>query len=325
MSTRRDLLAAACALPWAGPGFAQGADDRYPDKPVRFIVPYTAGSVGDLFVRHLSELLRRRLGAVFVIDNRPGASQSIGADAVAKSPADGYTVFLGSQSGLVLNTLARKKLPYDPLKDFAPISMLFNAPMYLFVNPKVQANRVQELIAVAKANPGKLTFASIGPGTSSHLAGEMLKSMAGIDMLHVPYRGGPEATTALISGEVDVMFNGGNVLPQLTRGKVRAIGIGSSHRLASMPELPTLKESGLPDFDVSPWFAMFAPAGTPRPIVQRLNKEVVAALKEPAIRERAVSLSLEIEPSTAEQLGARLRDDFPVWEKTMRLAGIQPE
>jgi tripartite-type tricarboxylate transporter receptor subunit TctC len=226
---------------------------------------------------------------------------------------------------MVLNTLARKKLPYDPVKDFTPISMLFTAPMYLFVNPSIKANDVHELIALAKAKPGVLTFASIGAGSSSHLAGELLKSRAGIDMLHVPYRGGPEATTALIAGQVDIMFNGGNALPQLERGRVRAIGMGSLKRATTMPNLPTLDEAGLTGFDVSPWFAMFAPTGTPRPLIDLLNKDLVMLLKEQSIRDKAAMLSLEIESSTPDQMAARMKSDFPVWEKVMRQAGIQAE
>ena len=319
VQTSRRALLALSVLPW----FSQAQAD--PAKTVRVIIPYTAGSVGDQFVRHLGELLRRQEGQVYFCDNRPGASQAIGAEAAAKAAPDGTTLFLGTQSGMVLNALARKKLPFDPIKDFEPITMLFTAPMYLFVSASVKAKSVQELIALARANPGKLTFASIGPGSSSHLAGELLKAMAEVDILHVPYRGGPEATNALITGEVDIMFNGGNVLAALTRGKVRAIGMASSRRVSGMPDLPTLNESGLVGFDVSPWFALFAPAGTPQPIIRRLNQEVVALLKDPTLREKAGSLSLDIQPSSPEQLATRLKSDFPVWEKVMRKAGIHPQ
>lgn len=322
---RRALVLSACTLPWLAHAAKSKPEENYPDKPVRFVVPYTAGSVGDLFLRQLAESLTRRLGQAFIIDNRPGASQSIGAIAVVNSAPDGYTLFLGSQSGMVLSSLARKKTSFDPIKDFAPISMLFTAPMFLCINAAVKATRVDDLIALAKANPGKLTFASIGQGTTSHLAGELFKSMAGIDLLHVPYMGGPAASNALASGEVDIMFNGGNVLSYVATGKVRILGAGSAQRIPSKPELPTLAESGLPGYDVSPWFALFAPAATPAPLVQRINKEIAVALKEPQLAERAAALALEIEPSTPKQLASRLAEDFPVWEKVMRKAGIQRE
>ncbi|HSW19755.1 MAG TPA: tripartite tricarboxylate transporter substrate binding protein [Ramlibacter sp.] len=321
---RRAMVLSACALPWLAQA-ARSPEEAYPDRPVRFVVPYTAGSVGDLFLRQLAESLTRKLGQAFIIDNRPGASQAIGAIAVAKSAPDGYTLFLGSQSGMVLSSLARKKASFDPFKDFAPVSMLFTAPLFLCVNTAVKATRVDGLIAMAKANPGKLTFASIGPGTTSHLAGELFKSMAGVDLLHVPYLGGPAASNALAGGEVDMMFNGGNVLSYVAMGKVRVLGAGSAQRVASKPELPTVAESGLPGFDVSPWFALFAPAGTPQPLVMRINKEIAIALKEPQLAERAAALALEIEPSTPKQLASRLAEDFPVWEKVMRKAGIQRE
>ena len=318
------FIACIAALAPLAAGHAQNPA-AYPDHPIRLIVPYTAGSIGDLFVRPVVQRLGEKLGQVVVVENRPGASQAIGASQAARATPDGYTLFMGTQSGLVLNSIAKKKLPYDAQRDFTPVSMLFEAPMYLFVNPSVSARTVQELIAYARANPGKLTFASIGAGTSSHLAGEMLKTMANIDILHVPYKGGPEATTALVAGQVDIMFNGGNVLAQLQRGSVRAIATGGLRRNDTLPTLPTLDESGLTGFDVSPWFALFTPKGVPQPIIDRLNAEITVILKDPSIREKAVALGIEVATSTPDELREKLKSDLPVWTHVMRTAGIEPE
>jgi len=221
-----------------------------------------------------------------VIDNRQGASQAIGAEATAKAPPDGHTVFMGTQSGLVLNTIARKKLPYDPVRDFAPVSVLFSSPLYLVVHPSVPANSVKELVALARARPGKITFASIGNGTSQHLAGEMLRTRAKVDIVHVPYKGSSPAMTDLLGGQV---------------------------------------ESGVADFDITVWFALVTTAGTPRPIIERLNREVGEALRTRELKEKFAAAGIDITPSTPEELGERIRADLPYYGKLMREAGIQPE
>ena len=221
-----------------------------------------------------------------MIDNRQGASQAIGAEATAKAPPDGHTVFMGTQSGLVLNTIARKKLPYDPVRDFAPVSVLFSSPLYLVVHPSVPANSVKELVALARARPGKITFASIGNGTSQHLAGEMLRTRAKVDIVHVPYKGSSPAMTDLLGGQV---------------------------------------ESGVADFDITVWFALVTTAGTPRPIIERLNREVGEALRTRELKEKFAAAGIDITPSTPEELGERIRADLPYYGKLMREAGIQPE
>jgi tripartite-type tricarboxylate transporter receptor subunit TctC len=298
----------------------------FPSRPIRFIVPYTPGGLGDTFARAVGQGLAERMGQPVVIDNRPGASQAIGAEATAKAPPDGYTVFMGTQSGLVLNTLAKKSLPYDPVRDLAPISMLFTSPLYFVVNPSVPAKTVKELIALAQAKPGKLTFASIGPGSSLHLAGEMFRTQAKVDILHVPYKGSSPAMTDLLGGQVDMMFEGGvSSLPHVRSGKLRALATTGRKRTEAMSDLPTMIEAGVPDFDITVWFGLVGPAKTPRPILERLNREVGEILRTPALKEKFAAAGIEITPSTPEELGERIRSDLPYWRKVMREAGIQPE
>jgi tripartite-type tricarboxylate transporter receptor subunit TctC len=298
----------------------------YPSRPIRFIVPFTPGGLGDSFARALGEDLARRMGQPVVIDNRPGASQAIGAEATAKALPDGHTIFMGTQSGLVLNTIARKKLSYDPVRDLAPVSMLFTSPLYLVVHPSLPAASVKELVALARAKPGKLSFASIGNGTSQHLAGELLRTRAKVDLVHVPYKGSSPAMTDLLGGQVDMMFEGGvSSLPHVKSGKLRALATTGRKRTDAMPELPTMAESGVAEFDITVWFAMVAPAGTPRPIIERLNWEVGEVLRTRALKEKFSAAGIDIAPSTPEELGERIRADLPYYGKLMREAGIQPE
>jgi tripartite-type tricarboxylate transporter receptor subunit TctC len=311
------LLAAAASVQ---------AQPAYPARPIRFIVPYTPGGLGDSFARAVGEELAKRMGQPVVIDNRPGASQAIGAEATAKAPADGHTIFMGTQSGLVINTLARKKLPYDPVRDLAPVTMLFTTPLYLVVHPSVPANSVKELIALARARPGKLTFASIGNGSSQHLAGEMLRARAKVDILHVPYKGSSPAMADLLGGQVDMMFEGGvSSLPHVRSGKLRALATTGRKRADAMPELPTMAESGVTDFEFTVWFALIAPAATPRPIIERLNREVGEVLRTRELKDKFAPAGIDIAPSTPEELGERIRADLPYYGRLMREAGIQPE
>jgi len=298
----------------------------YPTRPIRFIVPYTPGGLGDSFARAVGDELAKRLGQPVVIDNRPGASQAIGAEATAKAPPDGHTIFMGTQSGLVINTIARKQLPYDPVRDLTPVTMLFTTPLYLVVHPSVPAHSVKELIALARARPGKLTFASIGNGSSQHLAGEMLRARAKVDILHVPYKGSSPAMTDLLGGQVDMMFEGGvSALPHARSGKLRALATTGRKRADAMPELPTMAESGVTDFEFTVWFALIAPAGTPRPIIERLNREVGEVLRTRELKEKFAPAGIDFAPSTPEELGERIRADLPYYGKLMRDAGLQPE
>ena len=314
--------ALAASLAAALPAQAQ----PYPSRPIRFIVPYTPGGLGDSFARAVGDDLAKRMGQPVVIDNRPGASQAIGAEATAKASPDGHTIFMGTQSGLVINTLARKKLPYDPVRDLAPVTMLFTTPLYLVVHPSVPAHSVKELIALARAKPGKLTFASIGNGSSQHLAGELLRTRAKVDIVHVPYKGSSPAISDLLGGQVDMMFEGGvSSLPHVKSGKLRALATTGRKRAEAMPELPTMAESGVTDFEFTVWFALIAPAGTPRPIIERLNREVGEVLRTRELKEKFAAAGIDIAPSTPEELGERIRADLPYYARVMREAGIQPE
>ena len=267
------------------------------------------------------------MGQSFIIENKPGASQMIGAELVARSPADGYTLFLGSVSSLAINVSSQKNLSYDPLRDFTPVSMCYFSPLYLVVHPSVPANSVKELIALAKARPGKLTFASIGRGGSIHLAGELFRSMAGLDLTHIPYKGSAPALTDVIGGQVDLMFDAGlSALPQVRAGKLRALALTGAKRSDSTPDLPTVAEAGpLPGYEATIWFGIVAPAGTPRDIVQRLSQEIGRVLRQPALRQRFAPVGVELSPGTPEEFADIIRGEIPKWGKVMRDANIAPE
>lgn len=312
-------LSIALFSPWA-------AAQAFPSKPIRLVVPYPPGGIGDTLARELGTQLSHRLGQPVVVDNKPGASQIIGAETVAKSAPDGYTLFLGSLSSLVLNVGSNKSLPYDPAKDFAPVSMFFNTPLYLVVNPDLPVKSVAELIAYAKAHPGKLSFGSIGSGSSLHLTGEMFKARTGVDMLHVPYKGSVPAVTDLLGGQIQLIFDAGtSSLPLVRSGKLRVLGVTSAKRASGTPDVPTLAESGVPGFDASFWFGIVAPAGTPQPIVKRLSKEINEILKDLALVERYRPNGVEIAGSTPEEMAAQIKSDRPLWAQVQRQAGISPE
>jgi tripartite-type tricarboxylate transporter receptor subunit TctC len=295
----------------------------YPVRPIHFIIPYTAGMI-DTTARAVAQHLSERLGQPVVPENRPGASQIIALDAVAKSAPDGYTLVMGTQSGLVLLTASRKTLPYDPVRDFASITLLFTTPFYLTVHPSLPVRTVEELIALAKSQPGKLNYASVGPGSGHHLVTEMFRTKAGVDIVHVPYKGSTMAQTGLMAGDVQMMFEGPAILGLARGGKVRALASSGRERAQAAPELPTVGES-LPGFEMATWFGLSAPAGVPRPIVDRLNREAGDFLRSAAARQKFGALSIELTASTPEEMSERIRTDLPVWTKLMRSSGIEPE
>lgn len=316
------LVAAAVATLAATSAIGQG----YPNKPLRLIIPYVAGGLGDTVGRLAAQHLTTSLGQPVVADNRPGASQAIALDLTAKAPPDGYTLVLGTQSGLIFATAARKSLPYDPMKDIASISMLFTVPYYLIVHPSLPAKNVTELVALAKANPGKYSFGSIGVGSGNHLAMEILKARTGIDVVHVPFKGAPQGMLSLVGGDLQLTFEGPvTSLPNIRSGKVRALASSGLERTQALPDLPTVAESGLPGFDVVTWFGLSTTGGTPRPIIDRLNRDIGEFLKLPSTRTRFNDLSLDVVYSTPEAMTARLQADLPLITKVMRAAGIQPE
>lgn len=305
---------------------AQNPAVNYPSKPLRLIIPYAAGGLGDTVGRLAAQHLTTSLGQPVLADNRPGASQAIALELAAKATPDGYTLVLGTQSGLIFATAARKSLPYDPLRDIASISMLFTVPYYLIVHPSLPAKNVQELVALARANPGKYSFGSIGVGSGNHLAMEIFKVRAGIDMVHVPFKGAPQGMLALVAGDLNLTFEGPvTSLPNIRSGKIRALASSGITRTLALPDLPTMAESGLPGFDVVTWFGLSTTGGTPRPIIDRLNREIGEFLKLPSTRARFSDMNLDVVYSTPEAMTARLQADLPLITKVMRAAGIQPE
>ncbi len=317
----RSIVLAALAF---GCGLAHA--QAYPAKPVKFVIPYPPGGLADTFARTLGQQLADRLGQPVVPENKPGGSLIIGTDAVAKAPADGYTLLLASSSGLALNVAAFKKLPYDPVKDFAPVSLAFYTPLYLVINPDLPVNSVRELIAYAKAKPNALSFASLGHGSSLHLAGEMFKSLAGIEILHVPYKGTTTALPDLMSGRVSLMFDGGAFLPQVQAGKVKLLAVTSDKRLDSLPDVPTMAQAGVPGYEVVFWFGVVAPAGTPRPVVERLSKDVNEIVKSPAFREKLAGFgNIQFATNTPDGFSELIKSDIRFWDKVLKDAKVEPQ
>ena len=296
-----------------------GSGQAYPVKAVRIVVPYPAGGLGDILPRALGASLSEQLGQPFVTENRPGASQMIGAQFAAKAAPDGYTLFFGSVTSLAINVSAQKNLPYDPLRDFAPVSLCFSTPLYLVVNPVVPARSVKELIALVKARPGKLTFASGGAGSSNHLAGELFKFLIGGDIVHVPYKGAGPAMIDVVGGHVDMMFEGA-AINYAKDGKVRALAVTSAARSPVAPQLPTMQEAGVSGYESTIWFGIVAPTATPAPIVNRLSQEITKALAQPLLRERLSTVNLI--GTTPEAFAAHIRAEIPKWRKVIESAKI---
>jgi len=305
---------------------AQATDSSWPNKPVRLVIPYPPGGLADSFARALAQGLGERLKQAVIVDNRPGGSLIIGTDVVAKAAPDGYTILLGSVSSLGINATAFKKLPYDPVKDFAPVSLVFRTPLFLMVAPSVPVNSVKELIAYGKLHPNSLSYASLGYGSSLHLSGELFKTLAGLDIMHVPYKGTTTAVPDLMTGRVSMMFDGGAMLPQAREGKVKMLAITSAQRLASMPDLPTMAESGVPGYEMDFWFGIVAPAGTPSPILERLSREIAETEKQPAFRERLTSFAqIQYVTTTPAVMSDVLKRDLAIWAKLLRDYKVEPQ
>jgi tripartite-type tricarboxylate transporter receptor subunit TctC len=305
--------------------FTQAHAQNFPGKPLRYIIPYAAGGALDIVARAHAQHLTERLGQSVVADNRVGASQAIAIEAAAKAPPDGHTLLMGTMAGLLFLTASRKSLPYDPFKDLTSVSLLVSVPFALVVHPSVGVNTTQELIDYAKKNPGKLFYASVGAGSGHHLVMELFKSRAGIDLVHVPFKTNPQAQTAVVANEVQVMFEGPAINPHVRAGKLRGLASSSAQRARGLAELPTLGETVLPGFDVATWFGLSVPAGTPRPIIDRLNRETVEWLRMSTTQEKFAPNGFDLIPSTPEQMNERIRTEYPVWTKVMRSAGIEPE
>lgn len=297
----------------------------YPTRPIKLVIPYPPGGIADTFARALAQQLSEQLRQPVVAENKPGGSAIVGAEAVAKSAPDGYTLFLGSISSLAINVGMFKKLPYDPLKDFAPVSMAFYTPLFLVVNPEVPAHSVRELVAYAKAHPGAVNFGSVGYGSSIHLAGELFKSIAGINIVHVPYKGSSQVLPDLVGGRVQMEFDGGTFLAQVKAGKLRLLAVTSSKRLESVPDTPTMAEAGIPGYEMEIWFGVVAPAGTPKPVIDRLAREIAEVVKQPAFRRRFVESGIEPVSDTPEDFAELIARDIRKWVRLVKDAGVRPQ
>jgi len=287
-------------------GWARAED--YPGHPIRLIVPFAPGGGNDTVARLVGDSLGKRLGQPIVIDNRPGAGGVVGAEAAAKAAPDGYTLFLGGVGSHAINPNLHKDLSYDPIRDFAPITLLASAPLILVVHPSVPAQSVQQLVALAKSQPGKLDYASNGNGSSSHLAAVMFSSMAGVDMVHVPYKGLSPALTDLLAGRDQLMFSSVvAILPHVRAGKLRALAVTSRMRMALLPDIPTLAESGVPGYETSSWYGILAPAGTPPQVVRRLHDEIVKVLAQDDVRKALAQEGAEAVGDTPEEFAAFIR------------------
>lgn len=314
----------AAAMLSTAPG-ANAADAAYPTRPVRLIVPYAPGGAVDTVGRLVAQDLSPRLGQQFVVDNRAGGGGIVGMDIAAHAAADGYTLLVGSVGLASLPGLYRK-LPFDPVRDFVPVSIAITGTYLLGVSPAVPASSIKELIALAKQSPGKFNFGSSGAGSTIHLAGEMLKSMARIDLVHVAYKSAGLAMTDVIAGNIQMMFAPVIVMQPMARaGKIKALGVTSSKRSALAPEIPTIAEAALPGFEVSGWYGLLAPAATPRAIVNRLNAELKKGLEAETMKERLKGQGLEVIGLSPEQSARFLKDDIARWSRVIRDAGIKPE
>ncbi len=302
------------------------AADNYPSKPLRMVITFPAGGPSDVVVRLISQRLTDEWGYPVIIDNRGGAGGIVGTEIVARATPDAYTFLVGTAGGMTINPALRTDLSYNPFRDFTPVGMLVVNPQILVAHPALAAKNLKELVALAKQKPGQLNFASAGTGTATHLGLELLKLTAGIDVVHVPFKGGGPATTDLIAGHVQLLWVSiPSVLPHVKSGKLRALAVSTAKRTASAPEVPTVAESGYPGFEYSNWNALFAPAGTPQPHVRKINAQVVAALKDPVVAQRLMSQGADPAPGTPEELGKYMRNDHERWKKVIASAGIKPQ
>ena len=296
----------------------------YPAKPIRWISPWPAGGANDIFSRAIGQKIGESLGQQVLVDNRPGAAGTIGSDIAAKAPADGYTLVMGSSPTHAIAPALYPALPYDPLRDFSAVTLVGSVPNVLVLHPSVPAKTVKEFIAVAKARPGKLNFASTGNGTSQHLSAELFKFMAGLDMVHIPYKGTAPALTELVAGQVDLAFeNMPALIPHIQAGRLRALAVTTTKRSAVMPELPTIAEAALPGYDASVWFGVFAPAGTPRPVIDRLHGEILKALQTQDLKSRMVAMGTDVSGIGPDDFSAYVRKEIPKWANLVKAAGVK--
>ena len=315
-ASRLVALALALLAAQGGAAFAQG----YPAKPIRLVVPFAAGGPTDVYARSVGQEMGKVLGQPVLVENRPGSGGNVGADVVAKSAPDGYNIVLGAVGAFAVNMTLYPKMPYDVMRDFAPVSMMVVVPMMLVVNNGVAVKTPKDLVELAKARPGKLSYGSAGNGTSVHMSAEMFKSMTGTDMVHVPYKGVAPAMTDLISGQIQLIFSDAtSAIPQVKAGKIRAVAV--TKPVEATPEVPTFAQSGFPSYDPTVWYGVFAPAGTPRDVVQKLNAGIHKALQVPEVRERLLGLGAQPAANSPEEFAEFVRAEIPRWGKVVKSSG----
>ena len=320
------LLLALCALGCCVPAHSAGPADDYPNRPIRLVVPFPPGGGTDIVARVIVVKLTEGWGQQIIIDNRGGAGGVIGADTVAKSTPDGYTLLFGTPGALVINPLLNSKLPYNAMRDFAPVSLLALNPQLLAVHVSVPAGTVKELIALARAQPHKLNYASVGEGTPNHLAMELFKSMTGTDMVHVPYKGAAPAVTDLVGGHVQLMFNPmPPLLPHVKSGRLKALAVGGTQRSGALPDVPTVAEAGVPGYEYVTWYSIVAPARTPRAIIDKLNARLAEVLAMPDVAQRLSVQGAEPRASTPGELSRFMQEDTKRLGGIIRSAGIKGE
>jgi tripartite-type tricarboxylate transporter receptor subunit TctC len=319
MKLLRLLAALVFVAAAAGSAVAQG----FPAKPIRLLVPFPPGGGVDTLARVVGEKLSSNVGQPVIVENKPGAGGQIGVEAAARAPADGYTVLVGSPGAMSVAPSLNPRLPYRPLEDFAPVSMGVRISNILVVHPALPAKSVVELIALAKKEPGKLSFASGGTGTSQHLAGELFRLLAGVDILHVPYKGTAPAMNDLVGGQTQMLFSDPSVLALVKSGKLRALAQTTPVRSPALPDLPTLAESGVAGYDATNWYAFFVPAATPAAVVATLNAELVKVLNSADVKARLSGAGMDPSPSTPQELGAFVREDTARWAGVVKAAGVR--
>ena len=322
--TNHVMLFMALAMTWAAlPALAQSA---YPTRPVKLIAPFPPGGSSDVLARLLAQKLTESLGQPVAVENRPGAGGNIGHEIAAKSPADGYTLLLSNSSSVVTNPHLYKRLGFDPIGDFAPISMVATAGQVLVVHPSIAANNVAELTALLKSKPGQLNFGSGGKGIQSHISGEMYKSAVGVNMVHIPYKGTIQAVTDLVAGQIQIVFSDMvPAMPQIKAGKLRALAVTSPQRSGALPDLPTMVEAGVPNFDASVWWAVVAPKGTPPEIVNRINADLAKIMTLQDLRDTYARLGVATAHSTPAGVTDTIRAESPLMAKILKAAGVDPE
>jgi tripartite-type tricarboxylate transporter receptor subunit TctC len=321
MPTTRSIVC-VLALLASAPAFSQS----FPSRPVRFVVPFSPGGSVDTLARTFSPKLADALGQQIVVDNRPGGNGDIGMLIVARAPADGHTIVLGYIANLAIAPSLQAKMPYDPVKDFAPITQPASSPNVLTAHPSVLAKNLKELIALAKASPGKLSFASTGVASVGHLTGELINNLAGIKITHVPYKGSGQAVTDILGGHVNIMYSGfSSTIAHIKSGKLRALAVTGPKRSPALAEVPTIAEQGFPGVEATAWYGVLAPAGTPKPVVARLHGDLVKILKQPDVVQRLDGLGFEIVASTPEQFGAYIRSEIKKWAKVVKASGAKAD